>query len=91
MTPAERRRAEKLHSARKAVERKKGDPVRELEAADLDYRYWSGVESAYRATERTVTRHERDKAWLEKTHPSFEGREQKAKDTFTQSLMSHLP
>ncbi|GAB4194993.1 MAG: hypothetical protein Tsb002_27040 [Wenzhouxiangellaceae bacterium] len=86
MTPAERRRAERLFAARKAVERKKGDPVQELEAADLDYRYWSGVEASYRATERTITRHEREKAWLTKTHPNFEARTQKAEETYTQSL-----
>src|SRR6056297_1948190 len=86
MTPAERRRAEKLFTARKAVERKKGDPVRELEAADLDYRYWSGVDAAYRATERTITRHERDKTWLEKVHPNFENREQKDRQTLMDSL-----
>src|SRR6056297_1492096 len=88
MTPAERRRAERLHTAREAVARKKGEPVRELEAADLDYRYWSGVEAAYRATERTVSRHEREKAWLEKVRPGFEAREKKAKDTFTRSLLT---
>ena len=88
MTPAERRRAEKLHMARKAVERKKDDRVRELEAADLDYRYWSGVEAAYRASERQITRYEREKTWLDKVAPNFEAREQKAKQTFTRSLMA---
>lgn len=88
MTPAERRRAQRLHHAQKAVDRKKEDPVRELEEADLDYRYWSGVESAYRATERRIHRHEKEKTWLEKTHPNFKAREAKAKETFTQSLFT---
>ena len=86
MTPAERRRAEKLFSARRAVARKQGDRVRELEAADLDYRYWSGVEASYKATERNIARHERDQAWLAKVGPSFEKRETKARETFLQSL-----
>lgn len=88
MTPAERRRAERLHQAQKAVDRKQNDPVRELEVADLDYRYWSGVEAVYRATGRQVTRYEREKAWLQKVHPNFEAREQKAKDNFTGSLLT---
>ncbi len=74
MSPAERRRAEKLFTARKAVERKKGDPVLELDAAEQDFRYWSGVKASYRAAERNVARHEKEKAWLKKVEPGFEKR-----------------
>jgi hypothetical protein len=88
MTPAERRRAERLRAAQQAVDRKRGDPVREFEAADLDYRYWAGVEAVYRSTERRISKHEREKAWLKKSAPNFEAREKKAKGTFTQSMLT---
>jgi hypothetical protein len=86
MKPAERRRAEKLHSARKAVERKKGDPVLELDAAEQDFRYWAGVQASYRATERNVARQEKEKAWLKKVTPNFEKREQKARYGFLEFM-----
>lgn len=88
MSPAEQRRAEKLFNARKAVARKKGNSIQELAMADLDYRYWSGVQASYRATERRIVRLEREKDWLEKTYLSFEKREQKAKATFALSFVS---
>lgn len=88
MTPAERRRAERLRAAQQAVDRKRGDPVREFEAADLDYRYWAGVEAVYRSTERRISKHEKEKSWLKKIEPSIEAREKKAKGTFTQSLLT---
>jgi hypothetical protein len=86
MTPAERRRAENLFNARKAVERKKGDPVLELDAAEQDFRYWSGVQANYRATERNVARQEKEKAWLKKVEPNFEKREQKARYGFLEFM-----
>jgi hypothetical protein len=42
MSPAERRRAERLRDAQKAVDRKRGDAVLELDAADFEYHYWKG-------------------------------------------------
>jgi len=86
MTPAERRRAENLFNARKAVERKKGDPVLELDAAEQDFRYWSGVQASYRAAERNVARQEKEKSWLKKVEPNFEKREQKARYGFLEFM-----
>jgi len=88
MTPAERKRADRVYEAQKAVDRKRGDPVRELEAADWDYRYWSGVEAAYRAGERRLSRLEREKAWLQKVEPDYQQREQKAQQSFTENLVA---
>jgi hypothetical protein len=88
MTPAERKRAERVYEAQKAVNQKRGDPVRELEAADWDYRYWSGVEAVYRANERRLTRLEREKAWLKKVEPDYERRAQKAQQGFTESIVA---
>mgnify|MGYP005853715099 CR=1 FL=1 len=87
MTPAQRRAAERLREAQLAVDRKNANAVSELEVADLDYRYWAGVETVYRAGERRISRLERDKTWLEKTHPNFEARERSAKVRFNQSLL----
>lgn len=88
MTPAERRRAERLHTAKQSVLRKRGDPVRELEAADFDYRYWTGVQSIYRNAERRIARLERERGWLNKVAPNFEARERKARETFSGSLLT---
>ena len=88
MTPAERKRAERVYEAQKAVDQKRGDPVRELEAAYWDYRYWSGVEAVYRAGERRLTRLEREKAWLQKVEPDYESRANKAQQGFTESLVA---
>jgi len=86
MTAAERRRAERLVAAQQDVARKRGNPVCELEEADFDYRYWSGVEAIYRATERRISKLERERDWLHKIHPNFEAREKKAEDKFMSNL-----
>ncbi|NRD90818.1 relaxase [Sphingopyxis sp. BSNA05] len=86
MTPAEQRAAKRYHDAKLAVDRKKGDPVLELDAADYDYRYWAGVETVYRAGERRISRLERDRGWLKKTLPNYEAREMASEAQFNQSL-----
>ena len=86
MTPAEQRRARKLREAQLAVERKNADAVLEVDAADLDYNYWKGVEAVYRAGERRISRLERDRGWLRKTLPSYEAREKASEAQFNQSL-----
>lgn len=86
MTPAEQRRAKKLREAQLAVERKNADAVLEVDAADLDYNYWKGVEAVYRAGERRISRLERDRGWLKKTLPNYEAREKASEAQFNQSL-----
>lgn len=86
MTPAEQRRARKLREAQLAVERKNADAVLEVDAADLDYNYWKGVEAVYRAGERRISRLERDRGWLKKTLPNYEAREKASEAQFNQSL-----
>ena len=86
MTPAERKRAERVYEAQKAVDQKRGDPVRELEAADWDYRYWSGVEAVYRAGERRISRLEWEKERLQKGLPFMEAREEKGRQVLMESL-----
>lgn len=86
MTPAEQRRAKKLREAQLAVERKNADAVLEVDAADLDYNYWKGVEAVYRAGERRISRLERDRGWLKKTLPNYETREKASEAQFNQSL-----
>mgnify|MGYP003109003412 CR=1 FL=1 len=86
MTPAEQRRARKLREAQLAVERKNADAVLEVDAADLDYNYWKGVEAVYRAGERRISRLERDRGWLKKTLPNYEAREKASQAQFNQSL-----
>lgn len=86
MTPAEQRRAKKLREAHFAVERKNADAVLEVDAADLDYNYWKGVEAVYRAGERRISRLERDRGWLKKTLPNYEAREKASEAQFKQSL-----
>jgi len=86
MTPAEQRAAKRLHEAQLAVDRKKADAVLELDAADLDYHYWKGVEAVYRAGERRISRLERDRGWLKKTLPNYEAREKASEAQFNQSL-----
>jgi len=86
LTPAEQRRAQKLREARLAVERKKTDAVLEVDAADLDYHYWKGVEAVYRAGERRISRLERDRAWLKGTERNYVARERASAETYKQSL-----
>tara|TARA_R110002110_G_scaffold372498_1_gene582562 strand:+ start:19357 stop:21057 length:1701 start_codon:yes stop_codon:yes gene_type:complete len=86
MTPAEQRRAKRLREAQLAVERKNADAVLEVDAADLDYHYWKGVEAVYRAGERRISRLERDRSWLKKTLPNYEAREKASEAQFSQSL-----
>ena len=86
MTPAEQRAAKRLHEAQLAVDRKNTDAVLELDAADLDFNYWKGVETVYRAGERRISRLERDRDWLKKSLPTYEAREQASAARFNQSL-----
>lgn len=86
MTPAEQRRAKRLHEAQIAVERKNTDAVLEVDAADLAYHYWKGVEAVYRAGERRISRLERDRGWLKKTLPNYEAREKALEAQFNQFL-----
>lgn len=86
MTPAERTRARKLREARLAVERKNTDAVLEVDAADLDYHYWKGVEAVYRAGERRISRLERDRTWLKGTERNYVVRERVSAETYKQSM-----
>lgn len=86
MTPAEQRRAKRLREAQLAVERKNTDAVLEVDAADLDYNYWKGVEAVYRAGERRISRLERDRAWLKGTERNYVVRERVSAETYKQSL-----
>jgi len=86
MTPAEQRRAQKLREAQLAVERKNTDAVLEVDAADLDYHYWKGVEAVYRAGERRISRLERDRAWLKGTERNYVARERASAETYKQSM-----
>lgn len=63
MTPAERRRAERLADARQAVKRKRRDPVLELDEADRDVAYWQGVQALQRNSVFQLRRAEREHAW----------------------------
>lgn len=86
MTPAERHRVKRRHEAELAAARAKADAVLELDAADLDFNYWKGVEAVYRAGERRISRLERDRDWLKKTLPNYQAREQASAARFNQSL-----
>ncbi|MGI9363360.1 MAG: relaxase/mobilization nuclease domain-containing protein [Parasphingorhabdus sp.] len=86
MTPAEQRRAKRLREAQLAVERKNTDAVLEVDAADLDYHYWKGVEAVYRAGERRISRLERDRAWLKGTERNYVVRERVSAETYKQSM-----
>ena len=86
MTPAEQRRAKKLREAQLAVERKNADAVLEVDAADLDYNYWKGVEAVYRAGERRISRLERDRAWLKGTERNYVLRERASAETYKQAM-----
>lgn len=63
MTPAERRRAQRLADARQAVKRKRRDPVLELDEADRDLAYWKGVQAIQRNSVFQLRRAEREHAW----------------------------
>jgi len=86
MTPAEQRRAKRLREAQIAVERKNTDAVLEVDAADLDYHYWKGVEAVYRAGERRISRLERDRAWLKGAERNYVLRERVSAETYKQSM-----
>ena len=86
MTPAEQRRAKRLREAQLAVERKNTDAVLEVDAADLDYHYWKGVEAVYCAGERRISRLERDRAWLKGTERNYVVRERVSAETYKQSM-----
>src|SRR5690606_24287270 len=86
MTPAEQRRAKRLREAQLAVERKNTDAVLEVDAADLDYHYWKGVEAVYRAGERRISRLERDRAWLKGTERNYVLRERASAETYKQAM-----
>ncbi len=63
MSPAERRRAERLFKAKQEVQRKRDDPVLELDNADVDYQYWRGVQAAHRYSVHRLKRAERDRLY----------------------------
>lgn len=86
MTPDEQRRHKRLLDAQRAVERKRNDAVLELDAADLDYHYWSGVQSVYRSGERRISRLERERGWLSSVKPNYEAREKASAKRFGESL-----
>lgn len=86
MTPAEQRRAKRRREAQLAVERKNTDAVLEVDAADLDYHYWKGVEAVYRAGERRISRLERDRAWLKGTERNYVLRERASAETYKQAM-----
>ncbi len=86
MTPAERGRARRKYEAQLAVERNRDDPVMELDAADLEYHYWKGVDEMYRFHERRIRRLEQKRAWMDTQLERRKGYARKSRGRLQDSL-----
>lgn len=86
MSPAERRRAERLFKAEQAVRRKRGDPILELDNADFDYQYWRGAQSAHRHSVQQLKRAEQERYYHGQQIMRGEGWALKARDTLMDGM-----
>lgn len=82
MSPALRRKAERLHTSKKDVERKRGDKVAELDAADREYRYVRGVRAFMSHKAKGLSRAEREKERKQKLTKAQKRTEKRAAKSY---------
>lgn len=84
LSPQEDRTVRALEASEPAAQRR--DPVVSFDDADLDYRYWTGIEGSYRMAERRVSALRRIETGLVRTEQRQEAARQRQDRSFTDFL-----
>ncbi|MEQ8829833.1 MAG: relaxase/mobilization nuclease domain-containing protein [Alphaproteobacteria bacterium] len=86
MPPDERKRAILLHEARKLKYDDQRDRVLALDDADLEFRYWSGIERTYRQSKKDAFQWERRHGSLTERTDNATGTARKREEGFLEGL-----
>lgn len=86
MPPDERKRAILLHEARKLKDDDTRDRVLALDDADLEFRYWSGIERNYRQSKKDAFQWERRHGSLTERTDNASGTAKKREEGFLEGL-----